>query len=330
MLFVTDKEIAGAITEAVAKAASLKMAVAFWGKGAPDLLGLDAFDGRARIVCDAYSGACNPDVLALLIDRHDVRTLTGMHAKVYWTPERAIVGSANASVNGLRSEAGALRYEAATVTSDPATLSEIEAWFDGIFGKADPLNEGSVAEIRRRWEEAQARRPSIAVSSASLLRALAEEPEDFANRRIFVIVLNQGNPSVVAREVFDSVKAGLFRPEQVRELDESGVQPFYEDWEGSGWDVRANDIFLDFNRGRRGAMTYQGLWQVRNNAWRHNAEDGTSIVIADLIEQVDGRTLQSAESKRLGDVLKELIRADKADYDTVGFCRPLYEIRSYV
>jgi hypothetical protein len=62
-------------------------------------------EGPVRILCDACSGACNPDELAKLLEgRFDLRTRNGLHAKVVITSVSVIIGSANASANRLGQE----------------------------------------------------------------------------------------------------------------------------------------------------------------------------------------------------------------------------------
>lgn len=330
MAFATDVEISKAVKKIVEAASTLKLAVAFWGKGATELLSLDKFAYSAQIVCDAYSGACNPDVLESLMEQHDVRTLNGMHAKVYWSPSAAVVGSANASVNGLRSEVNALRYEAAIEVAEPLILLEIEAWFDGVFANAEVLDERSLAVIRKRWEKTQASRLIGASAPDSLLDVLIETPDDLLNRRLFVMVTNDGQTSKEALAAYESLKGGLFRPEDIQVFEEEGTTPFYEHTEDGAWDVRPNDVFIDFCRGSRGGLSFQGIWQVRNNGWRHPAGEGSSIIIVDRIEKVDGKQLSIENAKKLGDVLKGMIRENRAAFDDVGYlCETLHELRGH-
>ncbi len=61
-------------------------------------------DQNLTIVCDVRSGACNPAEICWLqnvLGTQRVRTFDRPHAKVWLGREMAIVGSANASANGL-------------------------------------------------------------------------------------------------------------------------------------------------------------------------------------------------------------------------------------
>ena len=75
------------------------IAIAYWGSDALKLLKLKPGRMKIRLVCCLKGGKSDPDIIAKFKKRakqHDK-----LHAKVIWTPHAAIVGSANASSNGL-------------------------------------------------------------------------------------------------------------------------------------------------------------------------------------------------------------------------------------
>ena len=84
-----------------------RLAVAYWGSGAVARFGLNAVRKRTvdiEITCDLMSGACNPSEVKKLIklfgpDR--VRTRDRLHAKAWITDVGCVLGSSNASANGL-------------------------------------------------------------------------------------------------------------------------------------------------------------------------------------------------------------------------------------
>jgi hypothetical protein len=109
------------------------LAVAFWGDGAARKLGLDQRKGKTRILCDLYSGGCNPDeIKRLLKPQIEVRYLKGLHAKLYCMEHGAVVGSSNASANGLGDE-----------NEDLSGTIELNAFFD----------ERSVQAAAEKWFE---------------------------------------------------------------------------------------------------------------------------------------------------------------------------------
>lgn len=99
-----EHELAPAFRKALKRAGSAVIAVPFWGKGAVKLLGLDA-GHVVRVICNLDHPGCNPFVIEEL-RKHKVRVRTHrrLHAKLYATDAAAIVGSSNASTNGLTVE----------------------------------------------------------------------------------------------------------------------------------------------------------------------------------------------------------------------------------
>jgi hypothetical protein len=105
VIFLTGSNVVPDLKELIARADWVRVAVACWGAGSRALFDFGkAANKDVKIVCDLMSGACNPDEVESLIgffgdDR--VLTLDGLHAKVWLTEHGAIVGSSNASANGL-------------------------------------------------------------------------------------------------------------------------------------------------------------------------------------------------------------------------------------
>src|SRR4051812_46625819 len=125
MKFLKGKEIAQHIRDALAATDACDLAVSYWGLNAPSTLKLGKMSGDVRVLCDARSGACNPVALQGLLDMGvKLKTRDRLHAKVYLTRACAIVGSANASANGLGEEGQeAGNIEAAVELKDPVELA---------------------------------------------------------------------------------------------------------------------------------------------------------------------------------------------------------------
>jgi hypothetical protein len=107
--FLDEVQALKAIRELIHAAATAKLAVAFWGSGAVASLGLDRSGLDVEAICNLDSGACNPteiEKLRQLRPRTAVKSDPRLHGKVYWTPDAVVVGSSNASTNGLAIEIG--------------------------------------------------------------------------------------------------------------------------------------------------------------------------------------------------------------------------------
>ena len=100
-LFLTDRDLATVIKN-VLGGSDVRCAVAFWGRGIEALFPQTTVN-QPRIICDVVLGGTSPDVLrALGAPRNDfLRHIPRLHAKVYISDRGAIVGSANASQNGI-------------------------------------------------------------------------------------------------------------------------------------------------------------------------------------------------------------------------------------
>ncbi len=167
------------------KEQDLWIAVAYWGKDAINEIGLTAKitadPKRVRVICDLMTGSCNPEPIRSLIKRDvQVRTLDGMHAKVWICGDRVITGSANASINGL----GYDDTSTLTANSEAAILSESNCiavaarkWFNEIWIESNSKRVGEEELLRAeaQWKEkrpTQSRRERLMLSVGEVDRQL--------------------------------------------------------------------------------------------------------------------------------------------------------------
>ena len=125
MKLLTGDSIAREIKKLVEKRGKVRAAVAFWGAGAAEETGLSS-KGKGQILCDLFSGGCNPKEVKKLRDSGlEVRTLHGMHAKLWINGDSVILGSANASTNGLGFEKKAVTGKTMTGAIRDIALRDI-------------------------------------------------------------------------------------------------------------------------------------------------------------------------------------------------------------
>ncbi|GLI99011.1 phospholipase D-like domain-containing protein [Sphingobium sp. BS19] len=149
-----EHELAPAFRKALKRAKSAVIAVPFWGKGAVKLLGLDA-GHSVRVICNLDHPGCNPFVIEeLRKHKVKVRTHRRLHAKLYATDAVAIVGSSNASTNGLTVEG-----------------KEAQGWVElnVTSGEADFV-DGVLAEFETLWCSDE----TVPVRSVDIKRAKAQ------------------------------------------------------------------------------------------------------------------------------------------------------------
>lgn len=157
MQLLTEATAPTEIARLLASAHSTKIAVAFWGAGAIDLLGIDKTPSRMQVICNLESGACNPNEIRMLrsLPNIDLRTNARLHAKVYWSVQQAVIGSSNASTNGLVVEGQTAQgwAEANILTADPALIKQTGEWFDRLFADSDAVSDEALAKAEGVWSQ---------------------------------------------------------------------------------------------------------------------------------------------------------------------------------
>ncbi len=253
MKFLEDGEALGAIKAMLGDSAEARLAVAFWGKSAIDRLGLDRKNLDLRIVCNLDSGACNPDEISDIIKlcaKDRVVSDPRLHAKVYWTPGRVIMGSSNASANGLAVEGDELAgwAEANVMIEDAATIKQIGTWFDRRFETGYVIEPHHLERAKAVWAERRKASGTGTRMTNDLLAAYRASPD---------------------RKVWNRVRLALW----TENIDEKGeaeaksqvkLQPvladydYYQDWQDK---LRAADWLVDIDlSGKAPALT--GYWYL--------------------------------------------------------------------
>lgn len=224
--FLSGDAIAAEVRSLIKKSKGpLRIAVAFWGSDSVERLGLSR-RGRpeTRILCNAHSGVCSPDALSSMneLPRLEVRSNRRLHAKVYCTEDSVIVGSANASANGLAfesaGEVGRL-HEAAIVSHDRELVAAVADWFDDMYVQADSeiVDEQLIDRIRPIWN-AQRRSRSAVVTADCLdvVEVLDRHPEMLRDRGINVTIYRNSARSKRA----ESITAKLAKSFNARRSEE--------------------------------------------------------------------------------------------------------------
>lgn len=152
-MFLIGKELSDGIREILAEGGS-RCAVAFVGKEAEEIV----LPGT-KIICNLMSGATNPWTIEALMkpenENCEIRKLDDLHAKVYLGKDRAIVGSANLSANGLGYEpvSGTGGWqEAGYQVTRKGDLEEIAEWFEKKWKAADEISAKDIKKASVRWK----------------------------------------------------------------------------------------------------------------------------------------------------------------------------------
>jgi hypothetical protein len=285
--FLAGQQLTKATRAVVARRGPVKAAIAYWGKDALQLLRLNPRRKTTKIICCLQNGKSDPSIIAKFGSR--ARHSDKLHAKVIWTPTAAIVGSANASSNGLPEEEDLITglIEAGIYIEDENILNAIESWFDQQFRKAKKvkkadLKRAQIARDERRWGGKLGGR----TSKRSFIAAIKGGKKEFLNQSIYFVVFD----TYLTRK----------REKQARswaKINQSKIQnrvvmpslkwnwlDYYDDWRPFPKDSYLIDVFYNGRKTTVGSPTktfhtrvaYDGLEYVLNGSKVHFGYDITA------------------------------------------------------
>lgn len=234
------------IKQAIAKAPA-RIAVPFWGRDALQALGLDKCDPNAvRILCNLSTGGCNPNVIRELMGLgFQVRALDSLHAKVYLGAKSAVLGSANASIDGLGLDEDNPGWdEACTRIDDPDAVKQLGDWFERLWKKAADLSKPQIAQLL--LEQADRAPPALRVDPVDLLSTLKANPQVFASKSLYITLDYEPYSDLVTKRV----------KELQKELG-SGIDA----WEGWTTMPPAAEIISFYYETHTGETSFQGIYQ---------------------------------------------------------------------
>ena len=159
----------------------MKCAVAFWGNGAESLFG--TANAQPRIFCDITMGGTSAGALRALGAPHNenLRHVRGLHSKVYLSERGAVIGSANASQNGIGLERPALLTESGV--SIPANCDAFEdaaIWFETLLARSEPVDDAALKLAEKCFRPTRSALPRV-LRNGSLLDLVAADPNRFSD-----------------------------------------------------------------------------------------------------------------------------------------------------
>lgn len=165
MKFLTGPEILEQVKALVRRDGELKIAVAYWGKGAAELIRIKPKERRARantrIICDLLSGFCHPNEIRELQNicgRKNLRMLDRLHAKVWISGDHVVIGSANASKQALCTggDSDARHNKEAALSFCHAELSEdVRIWFENLWDESAEPSDRDFEVASQKWNKHQ-------------------------------------------------------------------------------------------------------------------------------------------------------------------------------
>jgi hypothetical protein len=191
LALLREDDLPGKFRSLKKAASETLIAVPFWGTGAIGALGLNR--GTSRVICNLSSGACNPYEIEDLekLDGITVRTNSRLHAKIYTAKGFAIIGSSNASTNGLAiaGDVSTGWIEANVLTKEPGLVKETCGLFETIWDSDEtkPISVSQLNKAKIAWDNRPRSKPSV--TATTLLAACREQPELFGS--VFVVAYDE-------------------------------------------------------------------------------------------------------------------------------------------
>ncbi len=195
MLFLTASEAKKKIIEKLKTSEKTDLAVAFWGNGAIDELGLAERAHALRLICNLSVGGTNSAEIRKIQKAIKKRPGSGevlqsdrLHAKVYLFQDCVIIGSSNASSNGLGFEGNELAHweEANILSDDPNLIAEVKRWLDQL--PVRPILDPDLEKAESLWRKRRQIAQIPQNMSRTVLEALRNEPEQFSRRKAYLLI----------------------------------------------------------------------------------------------------------------------------------------------
>lgn len=289
------------IRDQIVKSAKADFAVAYWGVNAIQILGLEDRKEPIRIICDAYSGACNPgELLKLLKIGAIIHEMPRLHSKVYIFDKAIVVGSANASTNGLGEDGDIKNEESALLSRDSKIVKEASDWFEMLWNATLEVDHDNLSKLKSTWRpRPKSENRSLSKTIFSLMKS---RPSWFKGKRIRLLAYEGEEPSSKIKKSFAQRKDRIYTTKQLQKFERSG-DPYYVD--KTNWEIRGGDFILDFNIDRdKKRAEFSGIWRVKDKVQFYYVGK-SRVILCDLYNHYFGRNFQEQEIKKLCNLVYE-------------------------
>ena len=243
--FLAQDTTIDVVRKGVASSKRAVLAVAFWGSGALREMGLDAeaLSKRVRVICNLVHGGTNPSEIESLIEAgFEVAQCDRLHAKIYLFDDHAVVGSSNASANGLSFQGSELTgwLEANIMVRDEETLSSLAHWVENL--PTRPIGPVDLSAAKEAWARRRASTIMGASSAKSVLDLMITGRNYLEGRGIYVAVYSTAMDKEGER--------GLVNAQEELAIEVDGFQSWPE--------LPQDGTLICFWRGPRGGITFDG------------------------------------------------------------------------
>ena len=332
MRFLTGTEIQHEVANIMSRTGEVMAAVAYWGEGASDRTGIAKNKKRkkARIICDLLSGACNPAEIERLMQLGvQVKTLDRLHAKVWIGDSAVILGSANASKNGLPEtdlDTANANVEAAITSADRSLSQKTRKWFEAQWKESKTINKELLDRAKTAWKHRN-RFSGRAFTTTLMHRFWDPQPPNRLSGLRLVAYLAE-DWSGEAEQFLKKDAITHYSEEEWTDL--KGEAPFYE-WplRHRRWNARAGTVLMDFSCKEKGSgFTFNGFWSVRD--CKPVALAKSRLTLLTRLPNFNGYAISAEERAWLAKAIKCFVTSRnfqtghfgfQIDMDLLEFCR---------
>jgi hypothetical protein len=278
-------ELSKHLKKALSTAKTARFAVAFWGSGASEILGIKAKSNvKFKIVCNLLSGGTNPKEIRKMMDYDvEVRQLNDLHAKLGIIDNVSFLGSSNISTNGLGGDSGNAKWREANAVYDSAK-QEIVEMFETFWDCAKAISDDDLKNADKAWNKrirANAEINLNTVKDNSLIKALRSNPKEFDNLNVRMVVYDR---MIDLSEIEEFKKAE-------KKIKKSHHENFslYMDWTSKSMiQDSANSYLIDFDWPRKGKISYQGLYRRNTSEFKDCKNEGTAWQVVYKVKDLKG------------------------------------------
>jgi PLD-like domain len=251
------------LRERLTAGAAATIAVAFWGSDSIEQLGLNNRDHNShklRIVCNLAMGGTNPFEIERLMKLQGilVEQSDRLHGKVYFFDDAVMIGSSNASANGLSFEGNdALGWHEANIVSyDPDVVKSASDWLSGL-GSCE-ITPSAIEAAKIAWTK---RRQNLSpLGTGQSILGLLRDKSALTGRGVFVVVY-QAEMDQDGVHALDDAQ-GRYGP---------NVDAFQD------WPELPFGTLICFYRGRKGGIKFDSVWLRSPNLEDFDIGDDTKL-----------------------------------------------------
>jgi hypothetical protein len=205
-----------------------------------------------KIVCNISMGVTCQDALKELgaPNNEQLRCHDSLHAKVYISDFGAIIGSANASENGIgyvKGESGKLLEAGIFCPAGSDGYAKASAWFDIVFRESRKVDDAELKIAPERSGEFRPRGSRKILDALPLLRRILEYPQNFPG--VYIAVSDEELDEERAEQSIEERAAALSAQNIVME-DEA----LFQEWPGHVLRPLGGDSILCLWKGTPGVV----------------------------------------------------------------------------